>query len=213
MDLADRRDEYETAGIDFADVSADPIEQFQRWYLAAEEAELWEPNAVVVAAVDPHGWPTSRYLLMKGFDHRGFVFFTNYESHKAEALETSGRAALTFGWLPLRRQVRIQGTVARVSADESDDYFARRPPGAQVGAWASPQSEVVADRADLERRYAAVEAGVGEGPIERPPHWGGYRVAPERIEFWQGRPNRFHDRLLYVREPGADRWTISRLAP
>lgn len=213
MDLADRRDEYETAGIDVGDVSADPFDQFGHWYREAESAELWEPNAMVVTAVDPEGWPTSRYVLMKGFDRRGFVFFTNYQSHKAVALETAGRAALTFGWLPLRRQVRIQGTVARVSGEESDDYFARRPRGAQVGAWASPQSEVVADRADLERRYAAFEAGVGEGPIERPPHWGGYRVTPERIEFWQGRPNRFHDRLLYAREPGSEGWTISRLAP
>jgi len=213
MDLADRRDEYETAGIDVTDVSADPFEQFERWYRDAEAAELWEPNAMMLAVVDQDGWPTSRYLLMKSFDQRGFVFFTNFESHKGRALDAAGRAALTFGWLPLRRQVRIQGLVARVSDDESDDYFARRPRGAQVGAWASPQSEVVVDRAELDRRYAATEAGVGDGIINRPPHWGGYRVDPVSVEFWQGRPNRFHDRMLYARTPGSAEWTISRLAP
>lgn len=211
MDLSDRREHYEAEGLDIGDVDADPIRQFEHWYRDAEEAELWEPNACVVSAVDAEGWPTSRFVLLKGFGPDGFSFFTNYQSDKGRALEHSGRAALTFGWLPLRRQVRIQGPVERVSELESDRYFAQRPPGSQLGAWASPQSEVVADRAELDRRFAAIEAGIGEGLVERPPHWGGYRVTPVSIEFWQGRPNRFHDRLRYRRDGNA--WVIERLAP
>ncbi len=212
MDLADRRETYESDGLDIGDVNAGPMEQFERWYRDAEQAQLWEPSAMVVSAVDDEGWPSSRYVLLKGFDADGFTFFTNYSSAKGGALEEEGRAALTFGWLPLRRQVRILGTVARVATDESDDYFAERPPGSQLGAWASPQSQVIESRADLDRRYEAVGAGVGEGLISRPDHWGGYRVTPVSIEFWQGRPNRFHDRLRYdLDHTGA--WTISRLAP
>ncbi len=213
MDLADRRETYEEAGVDVADVNSDPIEQFERWYREAEAADLWEPNAMVVSAVDADGWPTSRFVLMKGFDHAGFVFYTNLESDKAAALDGSRRAALTFGWLPLRRQVRVLGTVDRVSDDEADDYFAQRPRGSQVGAWASPQSQVIADRAELDRRFAAFEAGVGDGLIERPSHWGGYRVSPTRIEFWQGRPNRFHDRLRYELADDGSSWSLCRLAP
>ncbi len=212
MDLADRREAYESEGLDVGDLSADPIEQFDRWYRDAERADLWEPNAMVVSAVDAEGWPASRYLLLKGFDAAGFTFFTNYSSDKAVALEASGRAALTFGWLPLRRQVRVLGTVARVSTAESDEYFASRPEGSKLGAWASPQSQVLESRADLDRRYAAIVAGAGEGVIQRPDHWGGYRVAPVSIEFWQGRPNRFHDRLRYDLD-SAGSWAISRLAP
>ncbi len=212
MDLADRRESYEAEGLDPVDVSEDPIEQFERWYRDAEAADLWEPNAAVVSAVDQQGWPTSRYVLVKQFDSDGFVFYTNYQSSKAAALESSRRAALTFGWLPLRRQVRIQGLVSRVSPEESDAYFARRPRGSQLGAWASPQSEEIADRAELDRRYLAIEAGVGDGLIERPEHWGGYRVSPVVVEFWQGRPNRFHDRLRYTLGDD-DAWTITRLAP
>lgn len=212
MDLADRRETYESDGLDVADACAGPVEQFERWYGEAEAAELWEPNAMVVSVVDADGWPTSRYVLMKAFDAEGFVFYTNYQSHKGTALQAEERAAITFGWLPLRRQVRILGTVARVSAQESSDYFARRPRGSQVGAWASPQSEVVDSRADLDRRFAAIEAGIGEGVIERPEHWGGYRLSPISFEFWQGRPNRFHDRLRY--DLGADgTWSVCRLAP
>lgn len=211
MDLADRRETYEEAGLDIEHVLADPIAQFERWYRDAEDAELWEPNAMVVSVVDDDGWPASRYVLMKRFDTEGFVFFTNVESDKGRALESSRRAALTFGWLPLRRQVRILGDVDRVSSDEADDYFARRPRGSQIGAWASPQSQPVESRADLHRRYAAFEAGAGDGLIDRPEHWGGYLVRPVSIEFWQGRPNRFHDRLRYRLADGA--WEISRLAP
>ncbi len=212
MDLANRRETYEEAGLDVDDVHADPIVQFEQWYRDAEAAQLWEANAMVVSAVDADGWPTSRYVLMKAFDHHGFVFFTNLESDKAVALDGNPQTALTFGWLPLRRQIRVLGLTERVSSDEADDYWARRPRGSQIGGWASPQSQVVPDRAELDRRYAAFEAGVGDGLVERPEHWGGYRVVPQRIEFWQGRPNRFHDRLVYTLSPTGS-WPITRLAP
>lgn len=212
MDLADRRESYEAEGLDRVDVSADPIEQFERWYRHAEAAELWEPNAMVLSTVDAQGWPSSRYVLMKQFDSDGFVFYTNYQSHKAAALDASDRVALTFGWLPLRRQVRVHGRASRLEPEQSDAYFARRPRGSQLGAWASPQSEEIADRAELDRRFGAVEAGVGDGLIERPEHWGGYRVKPVMVEFWQGRPHRFHDRLRYTLVGDAS-WEITRLAP
>ncbi len=211
MEIADRREEYETVGLDRKDLAADPVEQFGRWYRDAEQAGIWEPNACVVSAVDAAGWPSSRYVLLKGYGDEGFVFYTNYRSAKAVALEASGRAALTFGWLPLRRQVRIHGPVERTSGAESDAYFARRPRNHQVGAWASPQSEVVEDRDALDRMWTEVEARFGSGAIPRPPHWGGYRVRPEMIEFWQGRPNRFHDRLRY--RLAGDAWVVERLAP
>jgi len=212
MDLANRRETYEEAGLDSGDVAADPITQFERWYRDAEAAELWEANAMVVSTVDPEGWPTSRYVLMKAFDQRGFVFFSNLESHKAVALGANPQTALTFGWLPLRRQIRVLSLTERVSSDEADDYWARRPRGSQIGGWASPQSQVVPDRAELVRRYNAFEAGAGDGLIDRPDHWGGYRVVPQRIEFWQGRPNRFHDRLVYALASDGT-WPVTRLAP
>jgi pyridoxamine 5'-phosphate oxidase len=211
MDLADRREQYESQGIDVADVAADPIEQFEAWYQDAEAAGLWEPNATVVSTIDAEGWPTARYVLVKGFDDRGFVFFTNYSSDKGAALDATGRAGLTFGWLPLRRQVRIVGSVERVAETQSNEYFARRPRGSQIGAWASPQSQVVESRQSLDDGYAAIDQDAGSGAIERPPHWGGYRVAPHSIEFWQGRPSRMHDRIRYTRE--GEMWTKVRLAP
>jgi len=227
MDLSHVREQYETAGLDEGEVDPDPILQFQRWYREAEAAELWEPNAMVLSAVDDEGWPTSRYVLLKSVDHDGFTFYTNYGSAKAAALESAGRASLTFGWLPLRRQVRVRGAVERVAAAESDDYFAQRPRGSQLGAWASPQSQVVEGRGELDRRYDEVAARFGEAPVPRPEHWGGYRVVPSVIEFWQGRPDRFHDRLRFTRaasaagaggESGPDRgggktWAVDRLAP
>lgn len=211
MDLADRREQYESQGIDIADVAADPIDQFEAWYRDAEAADLWEPNSTVVSTVDAEGWPTARYVLMKSFDNHGFVFFTNYTSDKATALDKTGRAGLTFGWLPLRRQVRIVGSVKRVAETESDEYFALRPRNSQIGAWTSPQSQIVESRKYLDDRYAAIDQDVGPGTAERPPHWGGYRVAPHSIEFWQGRPSRMHDRIRYTRVGGT--WTKARLAP
>lgn len=211
MDLADRREEYVTAGLDIDEVHADPIAQFERWFTEVESAGLWEPNAMVVSSVDPDGWPTSRFVLLKEVDQRGFAFYTNYESDKARALDHSGRAALTFGWHELRRQVRVLGHVSRVDAEHSDAYFARRPRGSQIGAWASPQSRPVADRSILDERYDEVEARFADLDIPRPPNWGGYLVRPERVEFWQGRPNRFHDRIVYTWH--ADGWTRARLAP
>ncbi len=211
MDLADRREQYETTGLGLADLAPDPVDQFAGWYRAAEDAGLWEPNAFVISAVDAEGWAASRYVLLKGFGPDGFVFYTNYGSAKAAALEATGRACLTFGWLSLRRQVRVHGTVERTTREESEAYFARRPRSHQLGAWASPQSEVVADRDELERRWAEAEARFAGEAIPPPPHWGGYRVRHSLVEFWQGRPNRFHDRLRYRRS--GDGWIIERLAP
>lgn len=212
MDLASRRELYMSVGLAEAELAAHPIDQFQAWYGDAEAAALWEPNAMTVSAVDADGWPASRYVLLKAVDKSGFTFYTNYNSAKAAALEARERAVLTFGWMELRRQVRVHGHVARVSPEVSDAYFASRPRGSQLGAVASPQSEVVADRVDLDRLYDEAEARVGDGVIERPAHWGGYRIAPVVIEFWQGRLNRLHDRLRYTLDSG-DTWSVERLAP
>ena len=213
MDLSDRRETYVTDGLEMADVDADPFVQFEQWYAEAEAAQLWEPHSVVVSGVDAEGYPTSRWVLLRSFDHEGFVFYTNYESDKAAAFDAHPKASLTFGWLPLRRQVRVVGSIARVDAATSDDYFVKRPRGSQIGAWASPQSQVIPDRDELDRRVAEIEARFEGRDVERPPHWGGYRVTPVRIEFWQGRPSRLHDRILYTPAPDGSGWDRSRLAP
>jgi pyridoxamine 5'-phosphate oxidase len=212
MSIADRRVEYETKGIDVADMASDPITQWWRWYDEAVAAECTEPNAAVVSTVDEHGAPDARYVLVRGVDNRGFVFFTNLESAKAKQLAGRAAAALTIGWLQLHRQVRVRGTVSPASNAESDAYHDSRPRESRIGAWASPQSTVIDSRAHLDalvdaqtQRFAGVE------DIERPPFWGGYRIEPATIEFWQGRPSRLHDRLRYRY---ADRsWTLERLAP
>jgi pyridoxamine 5'-phosphate oxidase len=193
-----------------ADVSADPYTQFQRWFDEALRAELPMVNAMTLATVGADGAPSARIVLLKGIDHNGFVFYTNYMSRKGRELAGNPRAALVFHWTDLEREVRVDGSVEKVTAAESDEYFASRPLGSRHAAIASPQSEVVASRAVLEARFNAAAADHGEA-APRPTHWGGYRVLPTSIEFWQGRPSRLHDRLLYTRQ--GDRWTIVRLAP
>jgi pyridoxamine 5'-phosphate oxidase len=193
-----------------ADLLDDPIELFGRWFrLAAEGAPLAE--AVCVATVDEEGMPDARMVLLKGFDERGFRFFTNERSAKGRQLAGRPAAAMTFYWRELDRQVRIRGAIERVPADEADEYFASRPRDSQLGAWASPQSEPLGDRAELDERLDAVRDRFGDGPVERPPHWGGYRLVPDSIEFWQGQVGRLHDRFRYERDGSG--WRVGRLGP
>ena len=211
MDLSGVREAYETSGFNEADLSDDPFSQFQQWFGEVEEAGYWEPNAMVLATVTADGWPSARNVLLKRVDADGFVLFTNYTSDKAVEMDATGRAALTFSWTELRRQVRVVGTAGRLTEDESDGYWATRPRGSQLGAWASDQSVVVPDRATLEDAYTAAEQRWADGPVERPAHWGGYRVRPQAVEFWQGRPDRLHDRLRYRLDGGS--WVVERRAP
>lgn len=212
MSIADLRREYTQHGLSESEVAADPFVQFRAWFDHALSAQLPEPNAMTLATATPDGRPSARVVLLKGFDQRGFVFYTNYQSRKGGELDASPWAALVFFWPELERQIRIEGRVERVSPQESDDYFASRPAGSRLGAWASPQSQVIADRDVLEQRLSAFTAQYAEQAIPRPPHWGGYRVVPTAIEFWQGRPSRLHDRLRYHRSDD-QRWILERLAP
>jgi len=208
--LAGIRQEYMRAGLREADALADPFAQFERWFQDALAAKLPLANAMTLATVTPQGAPDARIVLLKGVEAGGFVFYTNYESRKGRQLAARAEACLVFFWSELERQVRVDGRVGTVSAAESDAYFASRPLGARLSAHASAQSALVSDRAFLESRVEEIKAQYGDQP-PRPAHWGGYRVLPERIEFWQGRENRLHDRLLYRR--AGERWTIERLAP
>lgn len=197
----------------FTKASADPnpIQQFTLWFNEAVAAGVAESDAMTLATATASGNPSSRIVLLKGFDERGFVFYTNYESRKARELAANSRVSLLFYWMPIKRQVRIQGTVEKVSADESDQYFRSRPLGSRIGAWASDQSEVIESRAVLEIKFKTFGDKFGD-EVPRPPHWGGYRVKPDTIEFWQGRENRLHDRLRYrLQNDGS--WLIERLGP
>lgn len=211
ISVADLRRNYCLGSLDGADVDPDPIRQFARWFEEAVRAEVTEPNAMSVATVTAEGRPRARVLLLKGFDARGFTFFTNYASAKGCELAANPAAALCFWWVELERQVRIEGTVTRLDRAESAAYFMSRPLGSRIGAWASQQSRVVADRATLEARFAELEARYADGDVPMPDYWGGYRLTPDRIEFWQGRPSRLHDRIRYRLEQGS--WVIERLEP
>lgn len=199
------------AGLDERDLEADPIVQFGVWLDDAVAHGIVEPNAMTLATAGPDGRPSARMVLLKGVDERGFVFYTNYDSRKGRELDANPQAALVFWWRELQRQVTVTGTVARVEASESDAYFATRPRGSQLGALASPQSRVLADRQQLDRRFAELAAVHATGQVPRPTWWGGYRVAPDTVEFWQARPDRMHDRLRYLRT--ASGWALERLAP
>ena len=215
-DLTDLRESYQRVGLRRSELAADPVAQFERWWDEWLGTEPYDPAACVLATADAAGRPAARYVLCRSFDRQGFVVYTNQRSAKGRDLATNPQASLVFGWLELARQVRVEGTVTLVEGAEADEYWASRPRGHQLGAWASAQSEPVADRAELDRDQAAVEARFGtderDGPVPRPDHWGGYRVAIDRIEFWQGQPNRLHDRFEY-RADGSGGWTIQRLAP
>ncbi|HEY4727784.1 MAG TPA: pyridoxamine 5'-phosphate oxidase [Actinomycetes bacterium] len=205
------RREYTREALTEADVDADPVVQFGRWFEQAERAGLLEPTAMTLATATPDGRPSARMVLLRGFDERGFCFYTNHESRKGVELAANPRAALVFWWGELERQVRIEGPVAPTSRAESEAYFHSRPPGSQLSAAASPQSRVIQDRAVLEHRVAELAADSADGQVPLPDFWGGYRLTHEVVEFWQGRPNRLHDRLRYRR--AGDGWKIERLAP
>ena len=212
MSLSDLRREYALAGLAESDLDPDPFKQFDKWFQQALDAGLPEPNAMTLATATLDGKPSIRVVLLKGVDERGFVFFTNYESQKGRQLSANPQAALAFYWIELERQVCINGRVARISREESERYFRSRPVGSQLGAWASQQSQVVGSRKGLEDRLSELTHEYENKPIPLPPYWGGYRVVPDMMEFWQGRPDRLHDRLRYTRQ-APDQWLIERLAP
>jgi pyridoxamine 5'-phosphate oxidase len=209
--VADLRRDYSMSELREGDVDADPIRQFERWITDAIAAQLTEPNAMTLATATPEGVPSARVVLLKGIDARGFVFFTDYRSRKGRELDANPRAALCILWKEIERQVRIAGTVQRIDRAESERYYRSRPVGSRYGAWASHQSAVIASRDALDASLRDVEARFADGDPPLPPHWGGYRVAPLEVEFWQGRRSRLHDRLRYRRE--AERWVVERLSP
>ncbi len=211
-DLTGLRNEYAAHGLRRADLHSDPLQQFGAWFAAALAADIRDVNAMTLATATPDGKPSARIVLLKGFDDRGFAFFTNYDSEKGRQLEANPCAALVFYWVQLERQVRISGPVERTSREDSAAYFHSRPVGSRLGAWASKQSEVVDARQILDTRLTEMTERFENGDVPLPPHWGWYRVKPDKFEFWQGRPNRLHDRFLYSRQAGGG-WQIDRLAP
>jgi pyridoxamine 5'-phosphate oxidase len=211
--IADLRREYARARLDEQDLAADPFVMFAAWFAQAVETALPEPNAMTLATAAPDGTPSARVVLLKAVDAAGFVFFTDYRSRKGVELAANPKAALVFHWQELERQVRVVGSVSRIPDAESDAYYRTRPLGSRFGAWASEQSAVLRSRAELEGRLAAVEARHPDGDVPRPSHWGGFRVSPVEVEFWQGRESRLHDRLRYRRAGGDDSWMVERLSP
>ena len=209
--IADIRKDYRLFSLDEKDVDANPVQQFLRWWNEAVESKVEEVNAMTLATSTKNGKPSARIVLLKGFDERGFTFFTNYQSHKGKEILENPFAALIFFWKEIERQVRIEGAVEKVSAEESDAYFFSRPEGSRIGAWASPQSNIITNRKLLENNVEKISLQF-KNSIPRPPHWGGYRVMPELIEFWQGRSNRLHDRLQYTKTFNGS-WKVDRLAP
>ncbi len=212
ISVADLRKDYQLQGLRETDVDVSPFKQFQVWFDQALASQLPEPNAMTVATATQSGKPSARIVLLKGFDERGFVFYTNYQSHKGQELADNPQAALVFWWAELERQIRIEGRVEKVSQQESYEYFHSRPFNSRLGAWASEQSQVIESRAVLEQRAQELKTKYENSDVPRPPHWGGFRVIPTRIEFWQGRSSRLHDRLLYrLLDNGS--WLIERLSP
>jgi pyridoxamine 5'-phosphate oxidase len=212
MSIAAIRRDYMKEALSENQVEENPFRQFDRWWDEAVKAEIDEVNAMTLSTVSSDGKPTARIVLLKGYDDYGFVFFTNYESKKGKDLLLNPYASLLFFWKELERQVRIEGTCEKVSEAESDQYFYSRPEGSQIGAWASPQSQVISSRDVLDSNLAELEKRFRDTPVTRPPHWGGYRIKPNTMEFWQGRPSRLHDRIAYSRDSSGD-WKFARLAP
>ena len=211
MSIADIRKDYQLKSLAESEVAKNPFDQFSIWWEEAVQSAIVEVNAMALSTVSPEGRPSSRIVLLKGYNEEGFVFFTNYTSDKGKQIGQNQYVSLLFFWKELERQVRIEGTTSKVAAEESDAYFESRPVGSRLGAWASPQSQKIADREILDKELEKVTTQFSEQQIPRPPHWGGYRVKPTRIEFWQGRSSRLHDRILYEQVDG--QWQISRLAP
>ena len=212
QDPAELRRSYQLGNLRRSDLPADPLELFRQWFRQALDADLLEPNAMVLSTC-LHDQPSSRTVLLKAFDQRGFAFFTNTASRKAEVIGANNRVSLLFPWYALERQLSIEGTAERISAGEAFAYFRSRPRGSQLGAWVSQQSRVIRSRSLLEAQWQAMSERFGNGEIPLPPAWGGYRVKPRRVEFWQGRRNRLHDRFRYQRQDATNTWTIERLAP